>query len=55
MMDRGRVTRPRVKYQVKYQGKYRVEYRILGEFLSIKVEFLLNSGIKSLYIRPTFS
>ena len=45
-MDRGRVTRPRVEYQVEY----RVEYQILGEFLSIKVEFLFDSGNNSLYI-----
>ena len=47
-MDRGRVTRPRVEYRVEYQVKYQVEYQILGEFLSIKVEFLPESGTKSL-------
>ena len=45
-MDRGRVTRARVEYRVEYQ----VECQILGEFLSIKVEFLLDSGKKSLFI-----
>ena len=40
-MDQGQVTRPRVEY--------RVEYQILGEFLSKKVKFLLDSGNKSLY------
>ena len=47
LMDRGRVTRPRVEYRVKYRVKYWFEYRMLGEFLSIKVEFLLDSGNKS--------
>ena len=49
MMNRGRVIQGRVKYQVEYQVDYRVEYRILGEFLSIKVEFLLESENKYLY------
>ena len=49
MMDRGRFIRPRVEYRVKIQ----VEYRILGEFLSIKVEFLLDSGNKSFYLTMT--
>ena len=40
MMNWGRVIRGRVEYRVKY----RVDYRILGEFLSKKVEFLLESG-----------
>ena len=40
MMNRGRVIRGRVEYRVEY----RVDYRILGEFLSKKVEFLLESG-----------
>ena len=39
LMDRGWVTRPRVKYQVKCQ----VEYRILGELLRLKVKFLFVS------------
>ena len=44
MMNRGRVIRGRVEYRVDY----RVEYQILGEFLSIKVEFLLKSENKYL-------
>ena len=44
MMNRGRVIRGRVEYRVEY----RVDYRILGEFLSKKVEFLLESGEKKL-------
>ena len=39
-MNRGRVIRGRVKYRVDYRD----DYRILGEFLSKKVEFLLESG-----------
>ena len=38
MMNQGRVIRGRVEY--------RVDYRILGEFLSKKVKFLLESGEK---------
>ena len=41
-MDWGWVTRPQVEYQVKYKK--------LGEFLSIKIEFLPKSGNKSLYM-----
>ena len=44
MMNRGRVIRGRVEYRVEY----RVDYRILGEFLSKKVEFLLESGEKKI-------
>ena len=40
MMDRGRVIRPRVEYRAEYW----VEYQIKGEFLSKKVDFLLESG-----------
>ena len=40
MMNRGRVIQGRVEYRVDYQ----VEYQILGEFLSIKVEFLANAS-----------
>ena len=47
-MDRGRVPRTQVEYQIEYQVEYRVEYRKLGEFLSVKVEFLLDSGNKNL-------
>ena len=32
--------------RVEYRVKYRVDYQILGEFLSKKVEFLLESGEK---------
>ena len=45
---RGRVIRGRVKYRVEYRVDYRVDYRILGEFLSNKVEFLLESGEKKI-------
>ena len=46
-MDRGQVTQPRVEYRVEYQ----VEYQFISEvFFSIKVELLLESGFKSLYI-----
>ena len=34
---------------VKYGVEHRVEYQILADFLSMKVEFLLESGNKSLY------
>ena len=48
MMNRGQVIRGRVDYRVEYQVEYRVDYRvdylILGEFLSKKYEFLLESG-----------
>ena len=40
MMDRGRVIQPWVEY--------RVDNRILGEFLSKKVEFILESGWKKI-------
>ena len=40
MMNHGQVIQGRVEYRVKYQ----VDYQILGEFLSKKVEFLLESG-----------
>ena len=40
MMNRGRVIWGRVEYRVEYL----VDYQILGEFLSKKVEFLLESG-----------
>ena len=46
MMNRGRVIRGRIEYRVKYLVNYRVDYRILGEFLSKKVELLLESGEK---------
>ena len=45
MMNRGRVIRGRVEYQV--------EYRKLGEFLSIKVEFLLESENNSVRFDST--
>ena len=52
MMNQGRVIRGRVfyrvEYQVEYQVDYRVDYRILGEFLSKKVEFLLESVEKKI-------
>ena len=40
-MDRGRVTQPR--------DEYRVNTELLAKFFSIKVDFLLESGNKSLY------
>ena len=41
LKNRGRVSRGQVEYRVEYRVDYRVDYRILGEFLSKKVEFLL--------------
>ena len=46
MMDRDRVIQPQVEYWVEYRVKYWVEYLILGEFLSKKVDFILESGSK---------
>ena len=42
LTNRTRVTRPRVKY--------RVEYQVISIVFSTKVEFLLESGNKSLYL-----
>ena len=42
LTNRTRVTRPRVKY--------RVEYQVISLVFSTKVEFLLESGNKSLYL-----
>ena len=44
MMNWGRVIWGRVQYRIEYQVDYRVDYRILGEFLSNKNDFLLESG-----------
>ena len=43
-MIRGRVIWGRVEYRVEYRVDFPVDYWILGEFLSKKVEFLLESG-----------
>ena len=48
MMNRGRVIWGRVEYQVEYRVDYRVDYKILREFLSKKVEFLLESSEKKI-------
>ena len=48
MINRGRVIRGRVEYRVEYRDNYQVDYPILGEFLSKKVEFLLESGEKKI-------
>ena len=43
-MNRGRVSLGQVEYQVEYRVDYWVNYQILGQFLSKKAEFLLESG-----------
>ena len=43
------MNRGRVEYRVEYRVDYQVKYQMFGEFLSIKVEFLLESVNKYLY------